>query len=219
MKNVTNTLVSIVFILVLNTSLAAQEQKFSLEGSYGYQYVPGFLFTLDKSVTKHPDSFSGFYRDFSFYYSLNERWALGLTLLDANTTGNGQWGRTSMMDEFQQNGVDGIVSGRTDMKNRGFTFNLKRTFRGDKKLQPYLQFGTGLGWLNVRFNGQFVGHETESGMNFPVVSDAGDNMSRKIPLLNLEGGAQYRLTKHLYLSAAPYWNTGFGAKLGLAIKF
>ncbi len=211
-----------IFIIIFYISIPAIAQtaeKFSFESSVGYHRIPGVLFSIDKSITKHPDSFSGIYKSFGGAYSLNDKWSLGLTYVGIHSTGNGQWGRTSMEEEFKKNGVDGIVTGRTDISIKGFAVNLKRTFRNGSKIRPFFQISGGLGWLDVKFDGKFIGHETESGMNLPVVEDASDSIQRKIPLVGFEAGVQFNLGKHLVISAAPYWNTGFGSKLGASIIF
>ncbi len=194
-------------------------ERFSLESSVGYNRVPGVLFSLDKSVTRHPDNFSGLYRNYSLNYELNKKWSLGLSFIDITSAGRGEWSRSNTEDEFKQNGVSGIVTGKTRMDIQGGVFSVRRVFFVNKRAQPYLQIGLGLGSLNVSFNGQFVGHETESGYNFPVVEDAEDHVRHLIPLVGLESGIRCRVFKHLYVSGAPYWNTGFGYKFGAEFKF
>lgn len=212
-------ILSAISVPVFAQSAQEAEEKFSVEASVGYNYVPGFLLGLDNSITKHPDGLSGLYKDTNFSFPLGGHWSLGFSLFDVNSTGEGQWERTDTKEQFRKGGVDGIITGETSMRNTGFTMNFKKAFRTDKKLQTYLKFGVGLGWLNVKFDGKFVGHETESGMDLPVVEDASDRVKHDLFLVTMEGGVRYKLGRHILIYAAPYWNTGFGSKFGAAVVF
>ncbi|MBI2627015.1 MAG: hypothetical protein HYW77_02110 [Parcubacteria group bacterium] len=206
------------FFTLEKIAQAQSSNKFSIDVSGGYNRFPGSLFNFDKSVTKHPNHLSGHIKELGISYALDQKWSLSIGLFQINSSGQGEWSREGAEEELAKEDIVGTISGSTKMRTKGFHFNAKRYFTNGN-LRPYLKFGLGLGWSSIEFNGFLRGHETESGFNFPILEPANDSVQRKIPVINLESGVEYKFKNNLSLIASGYWNTGFGAKVGLKINF
>ncbi|GEM_PF-2739904 len=220
-------LVVFVTIMVMLLSIARQVNasdsfmdRFSVEVIDGSYELPGMLLGMDKSIVEHPKHLLGDIQGLRGNYELNDRWLLGLTWLKITAKGDGNWARSDTADTLAENFVDGVITGKTDMNLNGVTLDFERRFLGVKSwVRPYVRGGLGAGELTVRFNGQFIGHETFSGFDFPVIEDAKDEVKRTIPLVSAELGLRLMPTKHLVLTMAGFWNTGYGALLGAGWKF
>lgn len=219
-------LVSLVCALMLNFSFPNRAlgenndySKLSVEAAIGDYRFPGKFLKIDKSLVQTPDNFDGSIREARVAYALFEAWLIGLRVFKVEAHGYGQWERSDTAKILAANQVAGTISGRTDwdMKGAVVDFELQpRKFFGNKVI-PYLRSGVGAAELAVTFNGQFNGHETQSGFNFPVNEPAKDKVNTFIPIVTSEFGCHFRLTKKFLISGSYYWNMGGHGPKGAVI--
>ena len=211
------------FLLGISLQSQAKESswsRLSIEGVSGYYKLPGVLLGMDKSIVEHPEHLSGNIQGLRGNYALNDKWLLGATWLKITANGYGAWARSDTAETLAANGVTGVVSGRTDMNLNGATLDVEhRFFDAKSPMRPYIRGGLGAGELTVRFKGQFIGHETVSGYDFPVEENASDTVKQTIPLISAELGLRFMLAKNFNFMVAGFWNTGYGALLGAGWKF
>jgi hypothetical protein len=194
------------------------KNRLMVEASYGYYQIPGQLFELDSSVTEHPPHLLGEIRALRGSYEVSRKWSLGVQAFKIQATGNGRWARSDTPEVLAQNNIAGEILGKTEWELQGITVDVERRFlRGP--VNPFVRVGGGLGEVEVKFTGEFRGHETMSGFNFPVVEPARDRIVRKVPIVIAEMGLRFHLTKRLNYSMSGYWNTGYGARLALGARF
>lgn len=194
--------------------------RLSIEAVGGSYKLPGMLLSMDKSIVEHPPHLIGELQGLRGSYELNNRWLVGATWLKMTASGDGNWARSDTAETLAANGVAGVVTGRTDMHLNGVTLDVERRFLSSKsRVRPYIRGGLGVGELTVDFKGKFIGHETFSGYDFPVEEDARDRVKQTIPLISAELGLRFMPTKHLNITMAGFWNTGYGALLGAGWKF
>lgn len=184
--------------------------KLSMEAALGGYQFPGKFLKIDKSLIQTPDNFDGSIREARVAYALFESWLIGLQVFKVETQGYGNWERSDTAKILAANKVAGTISGRTDwdMKGIGVDFEFRPRKFWKNKVIPYLRSGVGAAELTVTFNGQFNGHETQSGFNFPVNEPAKDRVTTLIPIVTSEFGCHFRLTKKLLVSGSYYWNMG-----------
>ncbi len=200
-----------------NTGLAS---RLSVEVIGGYYKFPGELVGMNKSIVEHPQHLVGDLRGLRGSYQLNDSWFLGATWLQMSSSGGGNWARNDTAEILAANNITGVITGVTNMELRGVVLEAERRFfRKNDRVRPYVRFGAGAGELTVDFQGKFIGTEKVSGFGFPVEEDARDRVKRTIPLISAELGLRFLLTKHLNLTMAGYWNTGYGALVGAGWKF
>lgn len=194
------------------------KNRLMVEASYGYYQIPGQLFDLDSSVTEHPPHLTGSIRGLRGSYEMSRKWAIGVQAFRIEAMGNGRWARSDTPDILAQNNISGEIIGKTEWELQGITVDVERRFlRGP--VNPFVRVGGGLGEVTVKFTGEFRGHETMSGFNFPVVEPAKDKIVRKVPIVIAEMGLRFNLTKRLSYVMSTYWNTGYGARLALGARF
>ncbi|HUZ92978.1 MAG TPA: hypothetical protein VNG29_03205 [Candidatus Paceibacterota bacterium] len=191
--------------------------RFSVEFSYGTYRVPGLILGMDKSITAHPNGLGGTSFGARLGFAATKRWSFGVQFVDMSAAGKGPWARG---DEAAIDGVTGAATGKTDWTVRGVMFDAGQTFRPNGRVHPYWRAGGGIGFLTVKFGGEFHGCATEDiGCNFPIDEPAADRVARKIPLFGGEGGVIFDISKHFGFTTAGYWNTGWGVKAGIRITF
>lgn len=194
--------------------------RLSVEVIGGYYKFPGELVEMDRSIVEHPPHMAGYLQGLRGNYQLNDNWLVGAAWLRMSSSGGGNWARNDTAETLARNNVTGVITGVTNMELRGVVLEAEhRFFRKKDPVRPYARFGAGAGELTVDFRGKFVGTETVSGFGFPVEEDARDRVKRTIPLVSAELGLRFLLTKHLNLTMAGYWNTGYGALVGAGWKF
>lgn len=197
-----------------------QMDKLSLEAAAGNFTLPGMLLGMDKSIVEHPKRLDGEVRVLRAMYALNEHNLVGVSWMKLSASGDGNWARKDTAQQLATNNVAGVITGRTDIDLNGVTLDYEHRFMTiHDVVTPYVRGGLGLGELTVRFNGKFVGHETQSGMNYPVTNDANDSVKRTVPLVHVEAGMRVALYKHLGMSVAAFWNTGYGALGAFDLRF
>ncbi len=198
----------------------AQMDKLSLEVADGNYTLPGMLLGMDKSIVEHPKGLSGEVRSLRALYALNAHNLVGVSWMKLNASGDGNWARSDTAQQLATNNVAGMITGRTDIDLNGVTLDYEHRFMTIRGIvTPYARVGLGVGELTVRFNGKFIGHETQSGMNYPVTNDANDAVKRTVPIVNMEAGMRVMLYRHLGMSVAGFWNTGYGALGAFDLKF
>lgn len=196
----------------------SESSRFSLEFSGGYYRIPGQLFEIDGSIVNHPKAFLGSMKSIRGGLDIDENWSVGIQFFKIQASGSGPWERSDTAARLAENGVSGAVTGNTDWDFQGIIFDAERRFLTGS-IVPYLRFGAGLGEIDVKFKGQFVGHETLSGFDLPVIENVEDRVKITVPVPALEFGIRFHLTERLNLSLGGFWNTGYGAKTGLGFKF
>lgn len=211
------------FQLFFNQPASAQTESFwnklSLEVSGGSYSLP-IRKIVGHSMLKSPDHFTGTIRGIRASLDLNEKYSVGLEYLKVESHGYGPWTKPDTPQILAANGVAGEANGRTDYDLQGIMADMERRFLINNRLSPYLRVGAGVGRLSAVFNGIFSGHETQSGFNFAVQEVATDRVARTIPMAAVEVGLRLKLTEHLFLKPAGFFNTGgYGLKLGLVGKF
>lgn len=212
--------VSLIGICASDAQSYQMSRRLSLDVLNGNYTLPGSLLGMDKSLVEHPDHLSGEIRGLRASYALDSRNLIGATWIKISASGDGNWARSDTAAQLAENQVAGVVTGRTDMDLNGVTVDYEHRFLSARSLlRPYVRAGLGVGEMTVRFRGQFIGHETQSGYDFPVTNDADDLVKRTIPIVNLEVGVKVTIMRHLDLSIATYWNTGYGALGALGWKF
>ncbi len=194
--------------------------RLSIEAVGGSYKLPGMLLGMDKSIIEHPPHLIGDIQGLRGNYELNNRWLVGATWLKMTASGDGNWARSDTAATLAANGVAGVVTGRTDVNLNGVTLDIERRFLSSKsRVRPYIRGGLGAGELTVDFKGKFIGVEKMSGFDFPVEEDARDRVKQTIPIVSAELGLRFMPTKHLNVTMAGFWNTGYGALLGVGLKF
>ncbi|MBI3046262.1 MAG: hypothetical protein HYY86_01805 [Candidatus Harrisonbacteria bacterium] len=201
---------ALIFNFAFPNRVSGQNTKLSVETAFGNYQFPGAFLRVDKSLVTTPDNFEGSIREVRIAYALFESWSIGLQLFKVEADGYGQWARSDTSEILAANNVAGTISGRTDWDMKGaavdFEFQPKKFWKN--KVIPYLRSGVGVAELAVTFNGQFDGHETFSGFNFPVNEPAVDRVITQIPIVTSELGCHFRLTNKLLVSGSYYWNMG-----------
>ena len=196
------------------------KNRFLMEVAGGYYNIPGGLFDFDNSIVEHPPHLIGFIRTFRLGFNLKESLSLGGQYFKLEASGGGNWARSDTAEVLTANNIAGVIIGKTEWKLEGFVLDVEKTFLSSKdKVRPFMRLGGGLGEVTVNFQGEFRGHETLSGFDFPVVEPAVDKVKRKIPIINVETGLRFEPKKYFNFSVSGYWNTGYGVKLGLETKF
>jgi len=216
------TIVSGSVFIFPNEAHAAKRRLFKnrlmVEASYGYYQIPGQLFEIDSSVTEHPPHLIGDIRTLRGSYEMNRKWSLGLQAFKIQATGNGRWARSDTPEVLAKNNLAGEILGKTEWELQGIAFDVERRFlRGP--VNPFVRVGGGLGEVTVKFTGEFIGHETQSGFNTAVREPARDKIVRKVPIVIAEAGLRFHLGRRLSYSMSGYWNTGYGARLAVGAKF
>ena len=212
-------------VVLFGTAIQVQAKnrfasRLSIEAVGGSYKLPGMLLGMDKSIVEHPPHLIGDIQGLRGNYELNNRWLVGASWLKMTASGDGNWARSDTAATLAANSVTGVVTGRTDIHLNGVTLDAERRFLSAKsRVRPYIRGGLGAGELTVDFRGKFIGHETQSGFDFPVEEDARDRVKRTIPLISAELGLRFMPTKHLNVTMAGFWNTGYGALLGVGLKF
>ena len=203
---------------VNHSSQTVKAIRISAEAYQGRYHLPGWLFEIDKSVVRHPDHLTG--RAEGIRVKLDfKKWSFGGQVFKFSASGNGFWARSDTAKMLRENNVAGVIYGNTDLVLEGLTVDVERRFRTDKIVQPYLSAGLGRGELRVHFNGEFIGYaEPFPGFKVPIREPAEDRIKKAIPIVNLEGGFRINLGA-LYGSVSGYWNTGYGAKLGVGLRY
>ncbi|MBU6142142.1 hypothetical protein KGO95_03465 [Patescibacteria group bacterium] len=197
-----------------------QLDKLSLEAVDGSYVLPGMLLGMDKSIVKHPQKLDGEMRSLRMMYALSKHNLIGVSWVKIAASGDGAWARSDTAQELAKNNVAGVITGRTDIDLNGVTLDYEYRFGSIHGIvTPYVRTGLGLGELTVRFNGKFVGHETQSGMNYPVTEDAKDAVKRTVPIVNVEAGMRVQLYRHLGMSVAGFWDTGYGGLGAFDLRF
>lgn len=225
MKNPMKAVVAAMSAVFLLSACAADTQarlmdKFSIDVINGEYTLPGYLLGMDKSLVEHPSHLSGELRGLRGTYALSGYNLVGATWFKLSASGDGNWARTDTAAELAANGVAGVITGRTDMDLNGVTLDYEHRFLSPSGLlHPYVRVGAGVGEITVHFRGQFVGHETQSGFDFPVVNEAADSVKRTVPIVNVEAGLKVSITEHLNMLVGGYWNTGYGGMGGLGWNF
>lgn len=215
-----------VLYLVFSSQLAFAESenqklwnRFSVGIDYGYYHFPGGLLRLEKSIVASPDKFYGSIRGVQLDFAVDDDWLVGLNLFKIEARGYGLWERSDTKDILTANGVTGTASGRTDWDWQGFTCDAEYRFL-DGNFRPYVRTGVGAGELSVNFNGQFNGHETMSGFDFPVTEPAIDLVKKLVPIFKMEFGARFMPISGLILSPAFFWiDGGYGPKMNIGWRF
>jgi len=192
--------------------------RLSLEINSGYYRIPGKLFSLDKSITKHPSGLTGSIKSVSGSFEITDHWLAGIEGFEIGASGNGEWARSDTAKILADNNLKGVIVGDTYWELKGVIFKSEYQFLTGL-FQPFVRFGGGAGELTVRFKGKMIGHETLSGLNFPVMEDASDKITKTIPILLMEAGLRIEPKNHLTFSLSGYINTGYGGRLGIGARF
>jgi hypothetical protein len=193
--------------------------RLTFEASGGYYYFPGVLFRLGDDITEHPDHLTGTSVTVQASYRLSPQWAVGVEGVRLEASGRGPWARPSLAEELARNEVTGEVTGTTELTVTGAALTVERQFRAGRALSPFLRLGVGAALLDLEFRGHFVGVDTSSEDPITFQEPAEDAVQRVIPLVTVSGGVRYRPTRHLGLFLSSYWNTGYGARGGVEIRF
>jgi hypothetical protein len=218
------------FLLVSAIPMSGQAQgkrgwnRFSLDPSFGSNQVIGSLLGVDKSITEHPNSLNGSMESLRLGVQATPHWSFGIQLMQNIASGNGPWARNSAGDLPETDGVQGVATGRTDWKVQGLMLDIQETFLPNGRIHPYWRAGIGTGKLTVRFNGVFNGCFTEAiepngNCDAPIKEPASDTFKKIIPLFGAEAGIEVDVVRHFSFFSGAYWNTGWGTKIGLRIKF
>ena len=207
------------FAVASNAFCWSKPKSLSIMPYFGYYNVPGELFELDGSVVTHPPHFVGSMK--GVRGSLGwDYWFFGAEYFQAEAHGAGQWARPDTAQTLAQNNVEGVISGKTDWLLEGAAVSVGRKFLDPKSpVRPYVLLGGGLAEVDVNFKGSFDGIETQSGFGMGVHELASDRIKMNVPVFLAEAGLQLILRESLYLSPSVYWNTGYGAKVQLEMKF
>jgi hypothetical protein len=182
-------------------------------------YFPGVLFRLGDDITEHPDHLTGSSVTVQASYRLSPLWAVGIEGVRLEASGRGPWARQSLAEELARNEVMGEVTGTTELTITGAALTVERQFRAGRALSPFLRLGVGAALLDFEFRGHFVGMDTSSEDPITFQEPAEDAIERVIPLVTASGGVRYRPTRYLGLFLSGYWNTGYGARGGIEIRF
>lgn len=196
--------------------------KVSLELSSGSYAFPGFLLDI-APLSKHPDKLQGHAFGFSARYHLKQGWSLGVEGAQLKAEGFGEWGKESGDARMRAENVTGSTTGALNLQIRTFTFFVEKEFLAEKRFSPYFRLGGGGGTLTSDFRGEFRGFAHELYQNeqieVPISRPVSDHRTRTIPAVIAEAGLTIRINKHLTASGGGYWNTGYGRKGSLALRF
>lgn len=193
--------------------------KVSLRTSLGYYKMPSELFNLgDANLTKTPPHLEGVLYSATAMADVNRRWSAGLQLFKVEAVGHGVWERSDTPEILARNNVTGEATGRTNLDVKGLVLIAERRFLREP-VCPYVQFGGGIGRLTAQFSGEFRGEKKFGPFSFPFTEPANDKVEKTIPIVMVEAGLRLYPMKHLQFDMGGYWNTGYGAKVGVGTQF
>ena len=190
-------------------------EKTTISISGGPAFVPKWLLALDSS--KQPDGLFGYFTTFALVHHVDNAWSVGLRASFAETSGHGPFSHGGKFEFF---GVKGLAIGDLRLRHFGLTVEGERRFRINRRFQPFVRLGVGIGAENAKFRGVFNGYHKDTG--FPILDEpAFDRVTRIIPILNPAAGVRLQLPYQLEASLYGEFDTGYrvGFEFGRRFDF
>ena len=148
--------------------------------------------------------------------SKSKKYSAGVNVFHGKFSGDGV---VTDISEFKRYGVDGKASGKAKVNVTGVGIEAERRFKVKDNVVLFVRLGPlGVGVVGGEIKGSFKGHVTKA-PQIKVEGPGKRKFHNVIPIVGAGVGVEWNITKHISAFAGPYWNTGFGAEAGIAVRF